>query len=543
MILGVLSGAASGALLISFRAMVEWILSSTVTPTHPEAFETLAWPVRLLLPIGGALLVVLLFARLGSAHVQVGVVHVMERLAYHQGAMPWRNALAQYVGAVIALCSGHSMGREGPGVHLGAAAGSWVGQGLGVPNNSMRVLIACGTAGSIAASFNTPIAGVIFAMEVVMMEYTIVGFAPVIVSAAVAAWMSQAVYGDAAAFAVPALELNSLLELPLIVGCGCAIGLLAALFVRSTATLQRAAVAWPLWRRGVLAGVMMGAAAVVAPEVMGIGYDTVEATLHNRFAISALLLILVTKLVASTICAGLGMPGGVIAPMLFMGASAGAALGLLGQAVAPDLSASPAFYAMLGMGAMMAACLHAPLAGLMAIVELTQNVKLILPGMVCIVSAVLIARSLLRTEPMFIASLKVRGADYVTDPVALALSRSGITSRMNASFKRVTHLPETDEDWAVLNKPSVRWLVHEAGQETRLYLVSPAADGAAPRSAAWQAECLVSAEVSVRATVQEGRERLSAQGAEGLIVRRLDGRVCGVVTAEMLGATSAPKAV
>lgn len=544
-LLGVLSGAAAGALILAFRAVVEGVLGGTISSGDPEGFEQLPASVRFALPIIGALLVAALFRWMGKRVTQVGVVHVMERLAYHQGNMPLSNTVAQFVGAVISLCSGHSMGREGPGVHLGAAAGSWVGHGLGVPNNSMRTLIACGTAASIAASFNTPIAGVIFAMEVVMMEYTIAGFTPVILASAVAAWMSQAVHGDAAAFTVPTLNLGSLLELPYIVFVGAVIGLFAALFVGVTRWMQTRVQAWSVWVRFALAGTATGAIAVFVPAVMGIGYDTVEATLVDHFGLYMLMTIFVAKLFASIACVGFGLPAGLIAPTLFLGATAGAALGGIGQELAPDLSADPGFYAILGMGAMMGACLHAPLAALMAMLELTANVNIILPGMVCIVSAVLVARTM-RTEAIFVTLLRVRGADYTSDPIALALSRSGISTRMSAHYElHNTTLPgqdgwqrfaESDKRWIIFEGPDSQTHVFERQAITDWLLQGPSdetGDLARPVE-------IIKARLTVRATVQEARERLGATGAEVLVVRRMDNRICGIVTADMLGATVPP---
>ena len=538
-VLGVLSGAASGALLLSFRAIVEFVLETQITDGDAEGFEQLRAEIRFVLPLAGALLIAWIFHFLGAAHVHVGIVHVMERLAYHQGRMPWRNTVAQYLGALVSLCAGHSMGHEGPGVHLGAAAGSWVGHGLGVPNNSMRILIACGTAGSIAASFNTPIAGVIFAMEVVMMEYTIVGFTPVILASAVAAWMSRSVYGTDATLVVPALELGSLLELPFVVFVGAVMGLLATVFVKSTQQLQTRLQSWNLWHKFGAAGLLMGVIGVLSPSAMGIGYDTVEAALSNQIGLELLLIMLLAKLVASVVCAGFGLPAGVIAPMLFIGATAGAALGIMGQLTAPELSANPGFYAILGMGAMMAACLHAPLAALMAILELTLNVNIILPGMVCIVSAVLVARSGFALEPIFVALLHVRGGDYVTDPVALALSRSGITTRMSADFEETDQAVQDLTRWtnAEVNVPC--WLLATVDEQQQLYRIRLPQEADAQGEQA-TAEPISTAQISVRATVQDAREALGASGVDALIVLRIDQRASGIVTSDMLGAIAVP---
>jgi chloride channel protein, CIC family len=534
-LLGLLSGAVAGALLLGFRFVVEWILGAALPNGNAEGFEQLDVSIRFALPVAGSLLIAMLFAALGAQHSFGGVVHVMERLAYHQGHMPWRNALAQVAGACISLCSGHSLGREGPGVHLGSAAGSWVGSGLGVPNNSMRTLIACGTAASIAASFNTPIAGVIFAMEVVMMEYTIIGFTPVMLAAAVAAWMSRAAYGGEAAFAVPSTNLSSLLELPWLVVVGGVIGLLAATFVRGSARLQRAVQTWSVHWRFVVAGTITGAVAVVVPQVMGIGYDTVEILLQPQVAVQFALMVLAGKFLASVACVGFGLPAGLIAPTLFIGAAAGAALGLLGQMFAPDMAADSGFYAILGMTAMMGACLQAPLAALMAALELTANVNIILPCMVCLVSAVLVSRSVCKTDPVFVALLRVRGADYMTDPVALSLSRSAITTRMSAAYIELSSpAPQRLESWRTFHTGRAEWfVVGKSIEDMEVYDARPLLDNAGDNPGPLPA--LLHAPISVRATVQEAREKLGVTGTDVLLVQRRNGAVCGVVNSAMLG--------
>ena len=190
--LGLASGLLAGAVILVFRKTIESAQAAFLPGGGVENYEALGWEYRLALPIGGGLLLGLLWQLIAPKHRAVGVTHVMERLAYHQGYLPWRNALMQFVGAAASIIAGHSVGREGPGIHLGAASGSLLGQGLTLPNNAIRNLVACGTAAAIAASFNTPIAGVVFAMEVVMMEFTLAGFAPVILAAVSATMLTRA---------------------------------------------------------------------------------------------------------------------------------------------------------------------------------------------------------------------------------------------------------------------------------------------------------------------------------------------------------------
>ncbi len=202
-LVGLISGLVTGGVIIAFRWITENAQLALTPVAGPEAFEWLSWPYRLGLPIAGGLLIGVIFQRASLGSRQVGVVHVMEQLAYHSGRMPWKNAALQFFGGALSIMSGHSVGREGPVIHVGAASSSLLGQWLGFPNNSIRVLVACGVAASIAASFNTPIAGVIFAMEVVLMEYTLAGFTPVILAAVAATSLTRVVYGSAPAFDIP----------------------------------------------------------------------------------------------------------------------------------------------------------------------------------------------------------------------------------------------------------------------------------------------------------------------------------------------------
>ncbi|HAN68455.1 MAG TPA: chloride channel protein, partial [Halieaceae bacterium] len=231
-LLGLLSGIGTGGVILLFRSAIEWPLEHFLPGADSEAFEQLGHVARMLLPLAGAVGLGLLLHFLSVSDRRVGVAHVMHRLNYHQGYIQLRGAVIQFLLGVGTVITGQSAGREGPAVHLGAAFSSLLGQWLRLPNNSIRTLVACGVAAAIAASFDTPIAGVIFAMEVVMMEYTIGVFTPVILAAVSAAVLTRAVYGAEPAFEVPLVTLQSLLELPWILLVAALIGVAAALFIQ-----------------------------------------------------------------------------------------------------------------------------------------------------------------------------------------------------------------------------------------------------------------------------------------------------------------------
>ena len=239
-----------------------------------------------------------------------------------QGHMPLRSAIYQFVGGIAGLTVGLSGGREGPAVHLGAATSSLLGNAVRLPNNSIRTLVACGSAAAIGASFNTPMAGVIFAMEVVMMEYTIASFIPVIIASVTATVVNRWFFGDVIAFSVPETELRSLLEIPYITLAGVAVGVVGSAFILMVRTIARLQVG-PFWIRAMAAGAVTGLAAMVAPAVLGVGYDTVNQALLGQLAWTALLVILIAKTVASAACVGVGLPVGMIGPTLVMGAMLG----------------------------------------------------------------------------------------------------------------------------------------------------------------------------------------------------------------------------
>jgi len=467
-------GLLSGAVVICFRLLVETAQVQFLPGGTAENYELLSTPARLLLPAGGGLLIGLIWQYLNSDTRQVGVLHVMERLARFEGRLPLRNALAQFAGAALSIVSGHSVGREGPSIHLGAASGSLLGQWLRLPNNSSRTLVACGVAAAIAASFNTPLAGVIFAMEVVIMEYSLVSFAPVILSAVIATTLTQAVFGNAPVFSIPEMQLGSLLELPYILLAGAVLGCLSALFIHLLQqSSTRLVPGWPVWVRCTLAGLLVGVIATVIPEVMGIGYDTVNQALLGQLGLGLLVSVALAKLVATALGLGLGLPGGLIGPTLVMGATAGGAMGLLADNWLPGDLAAPAFFALIGMGTFMGATLQAPLAALTAMLELTANPHIILPGMLALITAGLVSREIFGKESVYLVLLGAREADYRDSPVAQTLRRIGVASVMERRLVTMPRRVAREEVIALLSGEPLWILIRD---DTQPLNAMPAAD-------------------------------------------------------------------
>jgi len=472
-VLGIICGLLAGLVIVAFRVLIEYFQAAILPGGLADNYEALTSSTRLSLSVGGGLLVGILFQYIAKDAQQVGVTHVMERLAYHQGRLPLRNAIWQFIGAAITIISGHSVGREGPSIHLGATSGSLLGQALKLPNNSTRILVSCGIAAAIAASFNTPLAGVIFSMEVVMMEYTIAGFMPVILAAVCATTVMRMILGSEPVFMVPPLNLESLHELPYVIIMGLVIGGLAALFIHLLQYFSQMGTSRPLWQRTTFAGLLVGLCAWSVPEIMSIGYDTVNAALLGQLGLLLLCAVVILKLLATAAGIGLGLPGGLIGPTLVIGATAGGAMGLIAEHTFPGDVSSHAFYAVIGMAAMMGATLQAPLAALTAMVELTANPNIILPGMLAVIASGLVSGELFGKQSVFLMLMKARGLDYRNDPVAQSLRRLSVASVMNTNIAIIDRHATLTASRSLLDaKP--QWIVITDNNSPKSLL--PAAD-------------------------------------------------------------------
>ncbi|GAB3110377.1 chloride channel protein [Aestuariicella hydrocarbonica] len=459
-ILGFICGLAAAGVIIAFRLSIDLPLQFFLQGDS-EDFESLAAYWHFALPVLGAVALGVLLHYTPASQRQVSVGHVLDRLHNHQGKLPARNWIVQFFGGILALVSGQSMGREGPAVHLGAGIASQLGQWLRLPNNCLRTLIGCGVASAIAASFNTPMAGVIFSMEVILMEYTIAGFIPVMMASVTGAVIGRMMFGAEPAFSVGPVQLQDLWSLPIIALAGLVIAFFAAAFIRLQLFFNRQQ-HYPVFSRMLVAGVATGAIALLYPEILGIGYDTIDAAMHGELALHMLLGILFAKLIATALSGGLGVPGGVIGPLLFIGGLLGGAIALVTNLLIPGDTANPSFYVLLGMGAMMAAALNAPLTALITVFELTHNPYTIFPTMLMIVVTVLTTRQLFRCDGLFIAQLEANGFNLNHGPVRQALNRVGVRSMMETQFIRsnnritLTQLRQRLQQhptWLVIDEP------------------------------------------------------------------------------------------
>lgn len=530
-LLGFISGAAAALVIVAFRSLFELPLEHWLPGGTAESFEQLDSFWHFFLPVIGGLLIGLMLMLFKPDERKTGAAHVMARMAYHQGNMPFKNTVVQFLGGAIGILTGQSAGHEGPAVHLGSAVSSQIGSYFHLPHNSVRLMIGCGTAGAIAASFNTPMAGVIFAMEVVMLEYSIIGFTPVIIAAVTATLLHNSLYGAEMAFMAPNISMASMAEMPLILVYGVVLGAMAALFTKTLTTTLRFG-PQPVLLRMLAAGVFTGSLAYYVPQVMGMGTDSILLAIEGQYALGLLIALALAKLFATAISVGLGMPIGLIGPTLLMGACAGSALGHVSSYVLDGPTSDAGFYAMLGMGAMMSAVLQAPLAALVALMELTHNPDIILPGMATIVIANITCSYVFKQDSVFIEILRKQGLDYQANPITQALNHQGVTSLMHADISHhqdedtagYRQALDKDINWIVI-KQSNNEVVHVLHQ-SQINLQDERTNGlieAADHPATAFGYC------SSRATLKEAWDLCKKRGYEQLLITDIDGSIMGVL--------------
>jgi len=367
---------------------------------------------KVLSPAVGGLVVGLIIVRFAAEAKGHGVPEVMEAVALQGGRIRPRVVVAKLVASGVCIASGGSVGREGPIVQIGSAIASSIGQWLRVGERRMRTLVGCGAAAGIAATFNAPVAGALFAVEIILGDFGVTQFSPIVISSVTATVVSRHFLGDFPAFVVPAYRLVSANELFAYGALGIIAGLVALLFVRmlygaedlfDTLTL-------PAFLKPAIGGVLIGVIAIRFPEIFGVGYEAINEALTGDIGWVLLLVLVLVKIVAVSLTIGSGGSGGIFAPSLFIGAMAGGAVGTVVHSLWPGTSGSPGAYALVGMGAVVAAGTHAPITAIVMIFELTGDYKIILPLMIsCIIATLLATR--LQKASIYTLKLLRRGVD------------------------------------------------------------------------------------------------------------------------------------
>ena len=375
-LLALVAGLGVAYAALAFRSLigiVQLLWLGTTSPSVYAAARDLPWYVVLLAPAAGGLIVGYLLQRFVPGRRAHAVADVIEARAIGDCRIPTAQGLWSAALAVISLGFGASAGREGPMVHLGATIASWLKDFFQLGQGSRRTLLACGVAAAVSASFNAPIAGVLFAHEVILAHYALRAFVPIVIASVSAAVITRIHFGNYPAFLIPQYSITSYLEFPAFALLGVTCAVVAILFELALMTTER--VAWrinmPLWCRPVVGGFMVGAIAIFFPQVLGVGYDATDTALKQGFPLETLLLLIVAKTAATAITLASRFAGGVFSPSLYLGAVTGCAFGFIATSVFPEIASSNGLYALLGAGAVAAAVLGAPISSTMIVFELT----------------------------------------------------------------------------------------------------------------------------------------------------------------------------
>lgn len=364
------------------------------------------------------------FAREARGH---GVPEVMYAVARRGGRIPPQVAAVKALASALCIGGGGSVGREGPIVQIGSALGSTLGAVVRVAEARMRVLVACGAAGGIAATFNAPLAGVFFAMELILRDFTAQSFGMVVLASVTASVIGRASFGNQPFLHLPAFTVAHPVEYGLFAVLGLAAGVIGVLFARVLYRVEDGCdAAWrrtrgPEWARPAVGGLLLGALLLVLPQLYGVGYPVLGRGVAGGYAIAFLLVLLAGKMLATSLTIGIGGSGGVFAPSLFIGAMAGAAYGEALHHLVPGLAGQPGAYALIGMGAVFAGAARAPITAVIIMFELTGDYAIILPLMAAIVLAAGVSH-LLTTDTIYTLKLRRRGIDLDSQPAVSALS-------------------------------------------------------------------------------------------------------------------------
>jgi len=376
----------------------------------PAALLAKTWWRRLLLPaLGGAIVGPLIYFLACEARGH-GVPEVMIAVITRNSIIRPVVVLVKTLASALSIASGGSVGREGPIVQIGAAVASSLGQLLRLRPIQLKTLVGCGVSAGIAGTFDAPMAGTLFALELIVADFGLSAFTPILVSAVAATAVTRHYHGDMNEFVLPMFTLVSLWEFALYLVLGIVAGLVGFVFSRSIYIGDDvfAKTRLPQWSRPALGGLMVGAAAIFYPHIMGVGYESIRVLFDGELTLKIMLFLVVLKIVATAVTIGSGGSGGVFAPSLFIGAMLGGAFGHVVHHFLPQTTASPGAYALVGMAAVNGASTLAPLSAIIILVELTNEYTILLPLMFTVVMATFVSGKLSK-ESVYTEKLARRG--------------------------------------------------------------------------------------------------------------------------------------
>lgn len=411
-IVAIIIGVFAGFAAIGIRALIEGIsnLSFEGSGSYLENIISTSWYWIILIPAIGGLIVgplIYFFAPEAKGH---GVPEVMQAILLKGGSIRPRVAIIKALASAISIGTGGSVGREGPIVQIGSSIGSTVGQFFKLPSSRLKTLVGCGAAAGIAAAFNAPIAGALFAVEIILMDFAVAQFSPIVISSVMATVISHSFEGNFSAFTVPAYEFVSPYEISFYFVLGALSGLVSYLFIKLLYFSEEyfdERMKIPEYLKPVVGGLAIGIIALVFPQVMGVGYETINIALYGKMVWYLAMALIFIKIIATAVTLGSGGSGGIFAPSLFMGATLGAFFGYFVHLLFPEITAGPGAYALVAMGGLVAGTTRAPVTAIIIVFELTNDYNIILPLMITVVISTILSSKLTR-ESIYTLKLVLR---------------------------------------------------------------------------------------------------------------------------------------
>ncbi|QQA41831.1 chloride channel protein [Pelagovum pacificum] len=440
--IGLLVGIGAGFAALLFRFGIEWLqatLYGTDDITHLHSFAAgLNWYWIVVIPVIGGCIVGLILQRWGGDGRVRSVADVIAGSALQDGRVEVKPGLASAAASFITLSTGGSTGREGPVVHLASVISTWIAQAIRADGITGRDLLGCAVAGAVSASFNAPIAGALFALEVVLRHFAVHAFAPIVIASAAGTVINRLAYGGVTEFTLPdQTVLGFYVELPAFLLLGLLCGIVAVILMRAIfiaediGTAVQIRTGFPNWARPALAGLLLGIIATRFPHIIGVGYETTSLALTGELVFLEAVLFVIVKVIAVAITMGGRMGGGVFSPSLMVGALTGLAFGLVSTGIFPDVSGERTLYALAGMGAVAAAVLGAPISTTLIVFELTGDWQTGLAVMVSVSISTAVASRLV-SRSFFLTQLERRGVRVAAGPQSYLLSTFRVSSVMRA---------------------------------------------------------------------------------------------------------------
>ena len=440
-LLGVLIGVGAGLLAVIFRksiGLVQFLWAGESGEVFLEKLQDVPWFYIFIAPVLGGLVVGLLLQFVLKIHRAGSVADVMEARHVSGRRIGFREGIWSAIVTVISLGSGASAGREGPVIHLGASFASSLASKVKLSEQSSRTLLAAGAASAVSASFNAPIAGVLFAHEVILGHYSMRSFVPIVLSSVSGTVLSRLLMGEETEFKLPSYEITSYLEFPAFFLLGVVCAIVAIIFQLSLffADYTAKKVDVPIWIRPAIGGVVLGVIGVFFPQILGIGYETTNDALWSRIPLLLMVALLTLKIFATAVTYASRFGGGVFSPALYLGALTGGIFGAIATSVVPDMSSGQGIYAILGMGAVAATVIGAPISTTVIAFELTGGYALSIALLLTIAVSHGINQAI-HGRSFFQWQLETRGLDVRGGPYRAMLRNL----RVNAILK-----PATEQD-------------------------------------------------------------------------------------------------